>query len=201
MGDAYVEALPRREAYTVPLGEVILGRVNAQVVASLLIGGTTAAVTAVFGWLTALRAQYERVLSVIEHVSSDQVAEARDIWGAYIHSGRSQPRGDDERREIIRRLFVILWALNRIDAVRQTLPAYRWKPLVKLCGPHRLLVAGTRPWVEYCVAHVDEVSEQVGADIEGSDEGMRNLQRAWKITISRQFDESGNDSADVGGSR
>jgi len=153
-------------------------------VASLLVGGTTAVITAVFGWLTAQRAQYERVLSVIEHVSSDRVAEARDGWGTYIHSGRSEPHDDEERREIIRHLFTVLWALNRIDAVRATLPDYRRQPWAKLCGPHRLLEVGTRPWVEYCVGHVRDVAEQTGADIDGSDRGMENLKQAWRIDNS-----------------
>lgn len=72
----------------------------------------------------------------------------------------------------------------RIDAVRATLPAYRRQPWAKLCGPHRLLEVGTRPWVEYCVGHVRDVAERTGADIDGSDRGMENLKQAWRIENS-----------------
>ncbi|MGW5752877.1 hypothetical protein [Nocardia rhamnosiphila] len=154
---------------------------SGQVVVSIMVGMATAGVTGIFGWLTVQRAQYERVLAVIEHVSSDRVAEARDVWGAYIHSGRTTPQDEDERREIIRHLFTILWALGRIDAVRATLPAFEPWPLVKLCGPHTLLRSSTQRWVEYCVEHSRIVADQVGADIIGSDEGMENLRTAWRI--------------------
>lgn len=141
---------------------------------AIVVGVATVFATIVFGYFTALRAQYERVIDVLDHVSSAEVAGARHRLGLMLHL--REPVDDPAERT--RDLFTVLWAFGRIDAVRQTLPA--WQVLGgRLTGPHTLLNRSMTSWVRYWTDHVDVVSTALEADVRGSDEGLRNLTVAW----------------------
>jgi len=141
------------------------------------VSAIAAIATMVFGWLTALRAQYERVLNVINHLDSDRVAEARHQLGLIIHQGSSRTDVDPAS---IQHLFVVLWAINRIDAVRGTLPPIRW---FWPSGPHRLLRDSTEQWVRYWGENHAAIANLTSADTSGSDAGLNSLMEKWKLGL------------------
>jgi hypothetical protein len=143
-------------------------------VASITLGAAAALVSVVVAVSSALRAQYDRVLGVLDYLSSADVAQARHRLGLRIHRHSTS----DDEEEVAARLadlFTVLWALGRVDAVRGSLPPASWL----LHGPHELLRSSVRPWVTYWDRHIDKIATDLGADIEESRQGLNNLTDAW----------------------
>lgn len=156
------------------------------VILSVSVSAIAAIAAIVFGWLTVIRSQYERVLSVIDHIATDRVAEARHQLGSVIHGqdGRVSP---DQVHTTVENLFIVLWAMRRIWAVRETLPriARNNRPW---SGPHRLLRNSTEDWVKYWIGHYERVAKETAADTEGSDRGLIELAIAWGFTCDTPED-------------
>jgi hypothetical protein len=148
---------------------------------SVIVSISAVVVTFALGWFAALRSQYERVLDVLHHISSDGVARARHNLGLIVHDSQSRQQANvTSQPDRVNDLFVVLWAFGRIDAVRQTLP--RWNlPAFLGGGPLVLLKSSTRVWVTYWHDHLGAVVYALGPDIDirGSDEGFRRLEMAW----------------------
>ncbi len=149
---------------------------------SVIISAAAVLVSATLGLSSALRAQYDRVINVLDYISSEQVAQARHEMGLIIHSehmpkSERMPKTAYVKGQRISDLFVILWAFQRVNAVRLSLPPnLRW-----LRGPHALLRANVEPWVWYWDAHLKDTAEGLGADIKGSDVGLKELAKAWGV--------------------
>ncbi|WP_446223267.1 hypothetical protein ACTWPB_26810 [Nocardia sp. IBHARD005] len=148
---------------------------GSQVTAALIAAG----VTTVLGWLAAQRAQYDRVKDVVAFIAAQEVSAARHRLGLFIHGAPNSNMGQEER---VRDLFTVLWAFSQVNAVRATLSP-RSGPL---SGPHRLLQLSVGPWAKYWVEQLElEYGKSAtsrfghGIDIDGSDVGLRELQRAW----------------------
>lgn len=141
---------------------------------TVVVSIATVLVSIVFGFFTALRAQYERVLNVIDYISSDEVAKARHQLGLSIHNNQLPMQ---DRPERVRDLFTILWAFGRINAVRRTLPT--WTRFVGGHGPHKLLKQNTQPWIEYWDNHIEQLVKSLDADITGSAVGVNELVKVW----------------------
>lgn len=149
----------------------------------IFLGATAAVVTVIFGWLTALRAQYDRVLNVVDFIGSDAVANARHELGTIIEApARHQALTADQQSIRTKDLFIILWAIGRIEAVRQTLSS---RPERLVGGPHKLLRASTEKWVEYWSGHLDEsFLKELGlaeGSIKDSAAGLDALRKEWKL--------------------
>lgn len=137
------------------------------------------AATVLFGYLTALRAQYDRVLNVIDYVSSVQVAEAQHRLGLVIHGGGEVPAYEIPDR--VADLFVLLWAFERVEAVRKTLPRSRRAIATPLDGPHRLLRETVGPWVAYWRTHLGYVERALNSpDTSTSARPLYALATAWR---------------------
>ncbi|WP_454194965.1 hypothetical protein [Nocardia sp. Marseille-Q1738] len=150
------------------------------VVATVSASSTAALAAVIFGWLTVLRAQYERVLNVVDYISSDRVAEARHQLGSVIYD-RGGIVTSRQRRETLENLFVVLWAARRVAVVRETLPRIA-RNNSPWSGPHRLLRKSTEDWVKFWVRYYEVVANETGADTAGSDRGLIELAIAWGLT-------------------
>jgi hypothetical protein len=136
------------------------------------------AATVVFGCLAALRAQYDRVLNVIDFISSVQVTQARHRIGLIIHRGVVSEREVQDR---IADLFVILWAYERVEAVRRTLPRSGLMIAGPLGGPHRLLRESIGPGVDYWRTHIGRVERVLNSpDTAMSARPLYALAAAWR---------------------
>ena len=159
---------------------------------SVVVAVVGVAASTTFGILTALRAQYDRVLDVLSYISSEEVANARHALGQVIHgSGNIEQLDPEKKVALTHELFVVLWAFGRLDAVRRSLPGHRIRGF-GLSGPENLLRDTSEDWVDYWAKHVDWVSDGLGADIGGVDDtsdrkdpaggsarGLRLLAGAW----------------------
>lgn len=143
---------------------------------AVVVSGVAVFVTALFGFFTARRSQYDRVLNVIDHISSSEVAAARHNLGTIIYDPSDPVVMTNARTQD---LFTVLWAFNRINAVRLTLPCWRTSRLLKIDGPHRLLKQSTSSWVSFWWQNIDLISVQLGASPEGSRNGLEELADHW----------------------
>lgn len=146
-------------------------------------------VTVTFGWLTALRGQYERVVDVINFTSSTEIAEARHRLGLFLYDEDMQV-SKDERDALLGDLFRVLWVFDRINAVRKTLPnlgvlgpniAYR------LSGPHELLRDSTSDWAAFWSKNLEKAVDLLGeptVHADGSDRGLKDLTRHWNLQLA-----------------
>ena len=66
---------------------------------SVVISVAAVVVSVVFGYFTALRSQYERLMNVIDFVGSSEVGEARHRLGLIVHAGSSMVMDDGDRAE------------------------------------------------------------------------------------------------------
>ena len=147
---------------------------------SVTVSAAAVVVSATVGLSSALRAQYDRVLNVLDYISGDQVAQARHQLGMIIHSGQMPKTAHDTNRRVAD-LFVVLWAFQRVNAVRRSLP----RKLPWLHGPHTLLRTNVRPWVEYWTRRVDNTAKHLNAEIGGSRDGLDELARQWEVAPPR----------------
>lgn len=145
---------------------------------SVFIGIAAVLVSIVVAVTSALRAQYERVINVVDYISSDEVRKARHQMGLIIHRSQA-PATDVERDARVDDLFVVLWAFQRVDAVQRSLPGVyaRW---FFQCGPNALLKTTVRPWVLYWHGNIDEILRLLSnPDIDASREGLDRLHVDW----------------------
>lgn len=146
------------------------------------IGALIATVT--FGWLTALRGQYERVIDVINFTSSSEISDVRHRLGLFVYDPDMQLSGS-ERDALVADLFRVLWVFDRINSIRKTLPNLGGLgPNVGywLSGPHQLLYDCTSDWAGFWWRNVEDVVRRLGdpaVDTKGSDTGLRDLARHW----------------------
>ncbi len=127
---------------------------------------------------SALRAQYERVINVVDYISSDEVRKARHRLGLIIHRCQA-PATDEERDARVDDLFVVLWAFQRVDAVQRSLPGVyaRW---FFQRGPNALLETTVRPWVQYWQENIPKILPLLSdPDIDTSKEGLDRLHVGW----------------------
>lgn len=151
------------------------------VVGTVGVSAIVAITAALFGWLTALRAQYDRVLNVLDHISSDQVAQARHRLGLIIFDqGGRVPH--EQRQEAVEDLFVVLWAMRRIAAVRTSLPWFTRAIDAPWSGPHILLKESTKDWVGFWMENYPNIAAETRSDTAGSDGGLIELAEAWKTS-------------------
>lgn len=150
-------------------------------VASFAVSAAAIVVSVVVAISTAIRAQYERVLNVLDYLSDNDVALARHRLGSIIHRGRT-PGTTEEANALVASLFTVLWAFGRVDAVRRSLSSTPWP----LHGPRMLLRSSVEPWVTYWTIHVDQIADELDADIHGADQGLRGLTDAWRVDRSTE---------------
>ncbi|MDS1116645.1 hypothetical protein RD149_23130 [Gordonia westfalica] len=140
-------------------------------------------VTAAIGWFAARRSQYERVLNVLDFISSSAVADARDNLGTLVvrRNGNASHHLDDEHiNSMVKDLFTMLWAFQRIHAVDRSIPAW------PIFGPKRLLRDSTVAWVNYWSTNLDVVRTALGLDpaaTSESDLGLVTLADAWQEAV------------------
>lgn len=147
---------------------------------TVTVSAAAVVVSASVGLSSALRAQYDRVLNVLDYISSDQVGQARRQLGLIIHMRKMSGTVDDTDQRVSD-LFVVLWAFQRLYAVHRSLP----RKLSGLRGPHNLLRTNVEPWVRYWTVYVDKTAEDLNADIDGSQDGLKNLAEEWGISSRR----------------
>jgi hypothetical protein len=160
----------------------------------LTVTGASALVAAIIGIVVERRAAYDRVLNLIDYISSAEVASARDELGRIVaHPDRDSmlsAQDADYVDERIRDLFVVLWAFQRIDATRKSL----WRNW-PLNGPHKLLQGCTEDWVKYWSGRNVEIvrsgleagkrnqlpghPDSYKLDIAGSNSGLKRLSSDW----------------------
>jgi hypothetical protein len=145
---------------------------------TVVVSITAVAATVLFGYLAALRTQYDRVLNVIDYISSAQVTEAQHRLGLVIHGGGVPAREIPDR---VADLFVLLWAFERVEAVRKTLPRSRRAIATPLDGPHRLLRETVGPWVGYWRTHLGYLERALASpDTSTSARPLYSLAAAWR---------------------
>lgn len=133
-------------------------------------------VSVVFGYFSAKRSQYERVLNVIDHISSSVVAQSRHELGTIIHNPEHNIEDPNAR---IQDLFIILWAFNRINAVRLTLPSSRVIKTLRIDGPTQLLEDSTSDWVKLWHKNYQQIAERLGAIVGDASKGIEALADVW----------------------
>lgn len=144
--------------------------------ASITVSAAALVVSIIVGLSSALRSQYDRMINVLDYISSDQVAQARHQLGLIIHSRRVLSVGHETDQRVAD-LFVILWAFQRVNAVRRSLPwIQRWLPLP---SPHTLLRKSVEPWVQYWDKHIEKTAKDLGAETQGSHDGLCALAKDW----------------------
>lgn len=141
-----------------------------------IISGAAVLVSVVFGYFSAKRSQYERVLNVIDHIRSSEVAQSRHELGTILHN----PANDIEQPNArIQDLFIILWAFNRINAVRPTLPSSRVVRILRMDGPSQLLEDSTRDWVKLWHKDYQGIADRLGATVGDARKGIGELANVW----------------------
>ena len=146
---------------------------------SFVVSVAAVVATVTLGYFSALRAQYERVLNVLDYISSSDVAAARHRLGTLIHKRHLvNPADDAVRQDLTKDMFTVLWAFGRIDAVRETLPDWRWFHGL-LGGPSTLIRENTIGWVGYWHTHIADVVAVLDVEPDESRSGLDKLAAEW----------------------
>lgn len=132
----------------------------------------------IIAYVNGRREQWKQVLDTLDYISSGEVQKARHRLGTFVESAlprESLSVHSQRKDELMGDLFTILWAFQRIHSVWQSLGTFAWAPRMHLYD-------ATLAWVKYWACPQDgnlsricKVRAALGADIEGSDEGLYRL--------------------------
>lgn len=139
---------------------------------------TSLTIPPIIAFVNARREQWKRVLDTLDYISSGEVQKARHRLGTFVEGAlptETLSVHPQRKDELMGDLFTILWAFQRIHSVWQSLGTYA-------CAPRMHLYDSILAWVKYwaCprdgnLSRICKVRAALGADIEGSDEGLYRL--------------------------
>ncbi len=122
-----------------------------------------------------------RISKTAWHISSDQIAGTRHRPSSILYDQHGQVP-PEQRREALESLFIILWAMPRVAAVRATLPWTTRVADAPWSGPHKLLRESTEEWGWFSLRNYEIIADQTYSDTAGSGGGLIELAIARRLT-------------------
>lgn len=172
-------------------------------------------VSAAVGYFSARRAQYDRVLDILAYVSSAHIAAARHQMGLLVSEEDLNAYLENAKDfdSLIADYFTVMWAIGRVDAVRESLPQRRWWKLwwrwSQDHGPQGLLKRSLSEWIRYWGKDQKEVEGAFNTRLVAlrrtfspdPPDALNRLRAAWLTESSNTDTGNGDSSASDSGSQ
>jgi hypothetical protein len=149
-------------------------------ISSVVVAAAAVGATLLFGMLAAARAQYDMVFSLMDYVSRGEVGEARHRLSLALGDDVGDP-APEELAVLVKSLFIVLWAFQRINAVNSNFARSVLAPK----GPVRLLQDCFSGWVGYWAPRLDKAERRLKLDHQaylGARIGIDNLMHEWGLS-------------------